>query len=174
MTDLPAVIEQSDGSLGIVEMSGEIVSIGDASDEALARWFATYKHARDLLGSAKRSIDLEFARRCDFHATQHLDIPGYGRVTVEGPRDVEVWDVVGLQGCLRKLVSEGEISQQAADAALEEVVTLKPKIAGINNLRKLGGYVQGSVDAFCDHQPPVRRARLSRVPVSPPAKGPGG
>lgn len=175
MSELPAVVEQPDGSLGIVEMSGEIVAIRNASDEALGRWFTTYKHAQDLLRSAKRDIDAEFIRRADFNATQHLDIQGYGRVTVDGPKDEEVWRVEDLRACLKRLVSEGSISETAAYAALEKVVSWKVKASGINNLRKLGGYVQGSIDACCDRVPPVRRARLTEHrTVVPPVETPGG
>lgn len=158
---MPSVVLSALGDLQVVEMTGELVSIQEASDEALARWFATYKDARDLMNSAKREVDAEFIRRADYNATQHIDVEGVGRITVDGPGDEEVWNTNDLRAALRKLVSEGEISEQAAYQALEKVVSWKVKYAGINNLRKLGGYVRDTVDACCDRQEKVRRTRLS-------------
>lgn len=171
----PPVVVLKDGSLGILEVSGEIVTMREASDEALGRWFAAYRRAQDLLREAKRELDAEFVRRADFNATSHLDINGVGRITVTGPKPEEVWDTDKLQGVLKGLVAAGEISSEAAYAALERVVTWKPKVQGLNNLRKLGGYVQQSIDACCDRQSPVRRASLKESrPASSPAETPGG
>lgn len=170
---LPVVVENSDGSLGIVEMSGEIVTMREASDEALGRWFAAYKRAQDLLRSAKRDLDAELVRRADYNATSHVDIPGVGRVTVTGPKDEEVWDVEKLRDVLRGLVAGGLISDSAAYSALERVVAWKPKVSGLNALRKLGGEIEARINACCDHQPPVRRATLREVrPVSSSARTP--
>lgn len=168
---LPPVVIDPSGALTIVELSGEMVPIQEASDVALGRWLATYKDARELMAEAKREIDVEFVRRCDYNATQHLDIDGIGRVTVDGPGEEEVWDTNDLRSCLRKLVAEGEISELAARAALEKVTSWKVKALGIKNLRKLGGYVQQSIDACCDRQSPVRRARLT-ARASAPVKAP--
>lgn len=173
MTDLPVVIENKDGSLGIVEMSGEIVTMQEASDEALGRWFSAYKQAQDLLRVAKRELDAELVRRADYNATAHLDIRGIGRVTVTGPKDEEVWDVEKLRETLRTLVADGNISDSAAYSALERVVTWKPKVAGLNALRKLGGEIEARIEVCCDRQPPVRRATLKEVrPVSSSARTP--
>lgn len=162
--NLPAVITEPDvaGGVSVVELTGEIVTLEAASEAALGRAYMQYRTAQDELRSFKHQLDSELVRRADFNATQHIDMDGYGRVLVDPPTDEEVWDTRKLREVLMKLINEEEISSAAARTALKKQVTWKVQAQGIKNLRKLGGYVQASVDACCEMHPPARRStRLS-------------
>lgn len=154
--NLPALSDVG-GGVGVIELTGEIVSLGDASEAALGRLYVAYRRAQDDLRDLKHQLDAELVRRADYNAKQSIDMDGYGRVLVDPPTDEEVWDTRMLREVLMKLIEEGEISPAAARVALKKQITWKVQAQGIKSLRKLGGYVQKSVDACCEKHPPARR-----------------
>jgi hypothetical protein len=74
-------------------------------------------------------------------------------VTAPSPAPKVEWDTERLRETLAGLVIDGTIATEAAEAALERVVTLKPRATGINALRKLGGDVEQRLDECCSPAP---------------------
>lgn len=160
--DLPVTTMKGE-ELEVIETTGEIVKLEDASTAAIASWLRAYSDAQDAFKEAKRAIDAEMAKRADFDAAYHFDVEGIGRITVTGPNAEAVWDVEKLRGVLQDLVTAGEIAPVAANACVEEVTTYKVKLTGINALIKLGGYVSKSVQSCRELHEPTRRASLRRT-----------
>lgn len=85
-------------------------------------------------------------------------------VKTQSPAPAEEWDALAARSELLELVDEGVLGIEAVDAAFEPVVTYKPRKAGINALKKLGGRV---AEILASHSHEVERERY--VTVSRPS-----
>jgi len=134
--------------------TGEVHALDAPSTElaeslnALKQWEA---QARDF----KRLVSRELHERMDRDASWTIHAPGI-EVRGESPGRVE-YDPELLPLALAELVEAGYISEDAAREACEQVTTYKPKVRGINQLRKLGGAVTERIDECATPVDPERR-----------------
>ncbi len=140
--------------------TGEVLSL-DQPSVMLAGWLDEIKQVEGMARAAKAQIGDELLKRMDADAAWTMHLPGF-KVTGPSPAPSVEYDPDLLHDTLSDLREQGLISEQAQDQALELVVTRKPRAAGINALRKLGGLVAERVDG-CARQ--VEKAR--RVSVRP-------
>lgn len=137
--------------------TGEVVDLAGPTDD-LARVLAEIREHEQELRTLKSILAEEVHRRMDTEAkwtqrTEHFEVKG------ESPERVE-YDPEALSKTLDDLLEVGAISLGAADAALEEVTTYKPRVRGLNALIKLGGEVRERVEAC---QRPVDKPRRLSV-----------
>lgn len=137
--------------------TGEAVAL-DGPTEDLAAHMADIRQLESELREAKALIANEVMQRMDRDAlwTQRV---GPWEVKGESPERVE-YDPEALSKTLDDLLEMGAISLGAADAALEEVTTYKPRVRGLNALIKLGGEVKERIEAC---QRPVDKPRRLSV-----------
>ena len=109
------------------------------------------KEIRDTLGE-------ELVRRMDAKAKWTLNLDGY-KVSAPSPAPKVEWDVTALRSTLAALRDQG-IDEDALDAAMDVVVTYKPRTAGLNALKKLGGLVAEQIEACAVEVEPVRRVTV--------------
>lgn len=138
--------------------TGELVEL-DGPTESLAEFLADMREHESLCREAKKLVTREVVNRMDKGAAWTLHVAGL-KLTSTSPQPTEEFDGPGLHEALDVLVREGVISPEALDAAVETVVTYKPRKAGINALRKLGGRVAKTVAA---HRREVEKDRYIRV-----------
>lgn len=139
-------------------LTGETLDLQTAPDENLARFLADVRDYESRLKEAKAIVSREALRRMDAGASWTLRAGDY---TLKGssPAPSEEWDEIALLSDLHQLVDEGVITEDAAGAAVETVITYKVRKAGINALRKLPGVAQ-IVDR---HSQPVEKTRYVSV-----------
>jgi hypothetical protein len=137
--------------------TGETLAL-DAPTERLAQWLDETRDLEQRIRSAKRVAYDELLRRMDARASWTVREGGY-ELTAPSPGRVE-YDPAALYEALHDCVAAGMIEEGAAEAALEAVVTYKPKARGIQALLKLGGPVRDAINA-CAH--PVEAPRNVRV-----------
>lgn len=133
--------------------TGEILDLDSPSDE-LGRWLLEAREWERRLREAKNAVVEELHRRMDAEASWTIHTPDFD-LRGESPDRVE-YDPERLRSTLAGLAKAGAISEGAAEAALKEEVTYKPRCQGINALLKLGGEVAEQVE-LC--RIPVERAR---------------
>lgn len=117
-----------------------------ADDVYLVRWFDEIKELEARLKEVRAEVGRELTSRMDRAAKWTLRAGGL-EARVPSPAPSVEWNVDALRATLADLLSDGMISEDASDAALEVVVTYKPRVAGLNALKKLGGEVQERVEA---------------------------
>lgn len=169
LDNLPAVIGVGTIPALVNPHTGEVTELANVPTDTIARWLALYRATQDVMKDGKRAIDAEMCVRADYDAQYHIDVEGVGRITVDGPADEEVWDLKKLKEVLDGLVKDKEISESAATAALEPVITLKVRANGIKALRKRGGHIEASINACRELHPPVRYANLKAYRQSSPS-----
>lgn len=140
--------------------TGELVPI-DAPDEQLADVLDAIRQWESVARAAKALISAELHARMDTNACWTRRA---GRYEIKGqsPGGVE-WDVDALSDALGNLVCDGLITAEASDAALERVVTLKPRARGLNALLKIDGQVRDAVEACRVEVHKDRRISLKRA-----------
>lgn len=139
--------------------TGEVIELSAPTD-ALAQYLADVREAELLLREAKRLVSREITSRLDRIASWTLRLEGGLTVKTQSPAPSEEWDALAARSDLLQLVDEGVLGVEAVDAAFEPVVTYKPRKAGINALRKLGGRV---VEILSAHSREVEKERYVSV-----------
>jgi hypothetical protein len=140
-------------------MTGELLELAHAQTDDLGRFLADVRDYESRLKEAKSLVSREVLRRQDMAATWTTHTDGY---TLKGssPAAGEEWDELALRESLWELVDQGVISEEAAGAAVETVVTYKVRASGVGALRKLGGRVAETVN---QHATPVEKTRYVTV-----------
>lgn len=141
--------------------TGEVITL-DAPDETLANVLDALTDYEFQLAEVRSTIGREMVYRMDRAAKWTLHAGPY-KLTSSSPSPTEDWDGAALHSALSVLVDDGKLSIEALDAAVETVISYKPRKAGINALRKLGGEVRIAVDALKRETPKgERRVRVER------------
>lgn len=143
-------------------VTGEVLEL-TAHTDALAQYLVDVRETELLLREAKKLVSREIASRLDRIATWTLRLEGGLMVKTQSPQPTEEWDALAARSELLELVDEGVLSVEAVDAAFEPVVTYKPKKAGINKLRKLGGRVAEILSAHSHEVEKERYVTVSRA-----------
>jgi len=144
-------------SVVVHPLTGELVSL-DSPNPDLAAWLDGVRDLESRFREAKRQVHDELLARMDGAASWTIDTGDY-KLVGESPALTE-YDGDRLRHVLEQLVADGSIGEEAAKAALETVVTYKPRVRGIRALEKLGGVVREAI-AACSR--PVERPRRVSV-----------
>lgn len=161
-TELDARMELDAPFTIVSPATGEVLAL-DAPTEDLAGWLVDVRDWEAQARDAKRVVTAEILSRLDRGASWTAHFPDAGiKISGDSPAPVEEWDGAELRTFLLDLVDEGVITVEAVDAAVQTVVTYKPRKAGINALRKLGGRAQEVVDALCRTVERDRRITVTR------------
>ena len=128
-------------------------------DETLALLFDQIRELESEAKVCRDAISEELIRRMDRNASWTVRGGGF-KVSAPSPAPKTEYDASALNVALKQLVSEGLISNDAWDAAIVPVVTLKPHVAKLNALKKLGGRVREVIEG-CETQ--VERSRRVTV-----------
>ena len=134
--------------------TGEALTL-DSDTSDLAQYLDDIREFRNVLMEADRYVSRELIRRLDADAKWTKHVPGF-KVSGPSPAPKEEWDGVDLYTELSLLVDRGVISIEAMNAAVETETVYKPKKAGINALRKLGGEARAVVDRLASSSEPDR------------------
>jgi hypothetical protein len=141
--------------------TGEFISL-DSPTEKLGECLADIRDYESLLREAKRALTTELLARFDRNAQWTVHAGGF-KLSGQSPAPVEEWDGAELRTALLGLVDADLLSIEAVDAAVETVVTYKPRKAGINALKKLGGRVGEVVESLRQESERERRITVSRA-----------
>lgn len=139
--------------------TGEQLELHDAGIDDLARLMDDLKDYKSRLQETQSLVSREVLRRQDQQASWTTRAGGF-ILKGSSPAPAEEYDALELRSELLGLVDEGALGIAAVDAAIETVVTYKPRKAGINALRKLGGVVAQIVDR---HSRPVDKPRYVSI-----------
>lgn len=142
-------------------VNGEVLTL-DAKSDQLGAYLADVREFEFLMRESKRAVTQELLARMDKNASWTMSLPGW-KLSSRSSAKEEAWDGAELRTALLDLVDEDVISIEAVDAAVETVVTYKPRKVGINNLRKLGGRVAAVVNGLCVEREPDRSVKVERV-----------
>ena len=142
-------------------VTGEFLQLDTLHVDRLANLLADIKDLESRLREMKSLASREVLRRQDREAKWTTPAGGYV-LKGSSPTPTEEWDELALREDLYQLVDNGVITEEAADAAVETVVTYKVRKAGINALRKLGGAVAETVDKHCREVEKTRYISVSR------------
>ncbi len=140
-------------------ITGEQLELDRPSTD-LAQFLADVREAESLLREAKSLVGGELLRRLDQGACWTLHLDGGLTIKAPSPAPAEEFDELALRDDLAQLVEDGTITEAAAAAAVETVVTYKVRKAGITALRKLGGTIAATIDR---HARPVEKPRYVSV-----------
>jgi hypothetical protein len=140
--------------------TGEVLPL-DAPTADLARALDELKELTSRIREVRERIDDELLRRLDKNARWTVR-EGDFKVTGTSPAPKAEWDGAALSVVLAELRGLALIDYEAAEAALETVVSYKPKAAGLQRLLKLGGEVAERVGACRSEVEPVRRVTVKR------------
>lgn len=138
--------------------TGEVVAL-DGPTEDLGQFLADLREHESMWREAKKLVTRELVARMDKSASWTLHVNGL-KLSTQSPAPSEEFNGPELREALLDLVDEGVVTIEAVDAAVETVVTYKPRKAGINALRKLGGRV---VDAINAHRTETEKDRYISV-----------
>lgn len=116
--------------LTVIEETGEIVALKDASVEALAAYMTELRLVREQQAEAESQISDELCRRLDRSAcwTQHVQGPNGEVWEIKAPSPTagtEAYPPERLEEELRALVETGVINEEAANSALRRTVALE-------------------------------------------------
>jgi hypothetical protein len=139
--------------------TGEILSLDRPTGE-LGRYLLEVREFEQVLREHKNLVTRELLARLDKDASWTLYEDGL-KIVGQSPAPVKEWDGAELRSALLGLVDEGVLSIEAVDAAVETIVTYKPRKAGIGKLRKLGGRVKATVDELARESEPRRSVTVS-------------
>lgn len=155
--------EESTRPIQVVSpITGELFELDRPSID-LARLLQDVRDAESMLREAKRVVGDELLRRMDQAASWTIRLEGGLTVKSSSPAAVEQFDAPELHDDLMALVDEGVLTVEAADAAVETVVSYKARKVGINALRKLGGRVAEIVNAHARSEEPTRYVSVTRT-----------
>lgn len=140
--------------------TGEALDLG-AESARLAEWLDTVRDLERTIREQKTLVAAELHRRMDLAASWTLR-DGEWEIRGESP-DRTDYAVEELRKALSELVSRGEITQQAANAAVTEVISYRPAKRGINALLKLGGHIADAIKTCEMEKTQARRISLSRA-----------
>lgn len=138
-------------------LTGEAIELA-AETDTLAQWVDQLRELERQAKEARDMIGLELLRRMDAKASWTLRAGDF-KITAPSPAPKTEWDVDQLRATLADLRDQG-LDEDAIDAALEVVVTYKPRTAGLNALRKLGGEVAERIAACGTEVEPARRVSV--------------
>lgn len=138
-------------------LTGEALDL-TADTEDLAYWCDQIRELERQAKEAREILGLELMRRMDSKASWTLRAGGF-KITAPSPAPKREWNVDALRSTLADLRDQG-LDEDAIDAALEVVVTYKPRTVGLNALRKLGGEVAERIDACGEDVEPTRRVTV--------------
>jgi hypothetical protein len=153
------VVQAADGPAVIDRATGELIPLKDAGDDALASLRDYLKDLRSRIAEANNLLDAEVVRRMDQDRCWTIHAGGL-TLTAPSPAPAYEWDAPGLYADLESMVADGELSERAFLAAVEEVVGYKVKAAGVNALLKGGGPVAEIVES---HRAAVEKPRRVSV-----------
>lgn len=161
MTNFPLVVEKAHPSL-IEPNTGELVPLHEATDAHIAAVRDHLKDLRSRIEEANRVIDQELLGRMDQDRCWTIHAGGL-TLTAPSPAPAFEWDAPGLYSDLEAMVADGELSERAFVAAVEEVVGYKVKHAGVQALLKGGGPVAEIVLAHRTEVEKPRRVSVKRA-----------
>jgi hypothetical protein len=156
------VVQGADGPAIIDRATGELIALPDAADDALASLRDYLKDLRSRIAEANALLDTEVIRRMDQDRCWTIHAGGL-TMTAPSPAPSDEWDAAGLYACLESMVADGELSERAFLAAVEEVVSYKVKHSGANALLKGGGTVAEAVEAHRTKVDKPRRVSVKRA-----------
>lgn len=140
-------------------VTGEVLTL-DAPDQDLGQYLADIREYKSVLNEHVAMVNRELLGRLDKSAnwTRHLE----GGLTLSAPSSepsVE-YDARSLWQALQQLADNGFITFEAADAAVESVITYKAKAAGIKRLAKVSAKLR---DLIAEHSHEVEKTRYVSV-----------
>lgn len=141
--------------------TGEALDL-NASTGDLARWADNLRELERQAKEVRDAISEELLHRMDRAAKWTLREDGF-EIKGASPAPTIEWDVDQLRGALRELLNDGLIDEDAHDAALQVVVQYKPRTAGLNALRKLGGDIAERIAACGTDVEKPRRVSVKPV-----------
>lgn len=147
--------------------SGEVLPLTGAATDRLARFLDDTKELESILAETKALVSGELLRRMDQEASWTLRAGDYELRGQSPEAGATYYEPVELEEALRRLRRQGQITKEAAKAALsyEVAIERKPRQAGIRALLRRGGEVAEELLA-CRHrveQAPRRRVSVRRA-----------
>jgi hypothetical protein len=141
--------------------TGEALSLESPSPD-LGRYLADIREFESILRESKRIVSRELLSRFDREAswTHRFDDL---KIVGQSPAPSEEWDGAELRQALLEHVDAGRLSIEAVDAAVETIVSYKPRKAGITALRKLGGPIAETVNRLARTAERERRVSVTRA-----------
>lgn len=143
-------------------LTAEVLTLDSESGD-LARFLTNVRELESVLREHKRMVTRELLTRMDRSASWTMRVEGGLKITGQSPAPAESWDGAELRTALLELVDAGVLAVEAVDAAVETVVSYRPRKAGITALRKLGGDAAAVVERLCVVSEPERRVSVSRT-----------
>lgn len=134
--------------------SGEILDLSKP-DEDLAAWLYEIRDVESRLKEVKGELTREFYHRLD-KAAKWSRLVGEYEVKGESPEPVTAYDGNQLWDVLSTFVEDGLLSQEALETAVEQVISYKPKLAGVKAARKVDPQIAEAIDA-CSYEVEKRR-----------------
>jgi hypothetical protein len=156
------VVQGESGPAIIDRATGELIPLTDAPDDALASLRDYLKDLRSRIAEANALLDSEVVRRMDQDRCWTIHAGGL-TLTAPSPAPAFEWDAPGLYSDLEAMVADGELSERAFLAAVDEVVGYRVKAAGVNALLKGGGPVAEIVKAHRTEVEKPRRVSVKRA-----------
>lgn len=137
--------------------TGEALDLSAPTGD-LAAWVDQIRQIESQAKEAREEIGRELLRRMDAKASWTLREAGF-KITGQSPQPKLEWNVDALRATLADLRDQG-LDEDAIDAALEVVVSYRPRAAGLNALKKLGGEVAERVESCATEVEPQRRVSV--------------
>jgi hypothetical protein len=128
----------------------------------LAAYLADLRDFESQLREHKRAVTRELLARFDRTAKWTHHFEGL-KIAGQSPAPTEEWDGLELREALLSLVDSGQLTVEAVDAAVEQVISLKVRKQGVAQLRKVGGEVAETINRLCRTSEPERRVSVSRA-----------
>jgi len=140
--------------------TGELIDLDDATDLLIAQTLDDVDDLRGRLADYRSALGAEILRRMDARASWTTRAGGF-KLSAPSPAPVVSYDGAALWEELGRLAEHGRFGLEALDAAVRQVVTFKPRAAGIKALAKLGPDVAQLIDRHTTYvDPPPRRVRV--------------
>jgi len=158
---LPILRENADFVRLFDPQTGAELDLSLCSDATLANLRDMIRDAEDEQRQAKRQIDGEVLARMDRNASWTLKVPGF-ELSAPSPAEKSEFDAPALHADLMAFVDDGLLSVEAVDAAVEQVLTYKPRVRGIEALRKRGGAIAEVIAKHEQKIEPTRRVTIKR------------
>lgn len=124
--------------------TGEVLHLtGETAD--LVRWLQEVRDMESQIRDVKRLVTRELIARMDRDVRYTLQI-GDLDVKGDGPIPPTVYDGQQLRQALTEYVDADVITQDTLDRAVEVTQEYRPRAAGINALKRLGGGVALTIE----------------------------
>lgn len=159
---LPILREHADTVRLFDPATGDELDLSLCSDATLANLRDMIRDAEEEQRIAKHQIDGEVLARMDREGVYTIRVEGF-EITAPSPAQRSEFDGAALHAALMAFVDTGELTVGAVDRAVEQVLTFKPKKAGIEALRKLGGEIADTIATHEAKTDPVRRVTVKRA-----------